>query len=240
MAKVKKRAIKAGAKKKWVKIVSPKAFNNTFLGETYVYEAREAIGKKLTLNLMTLTKNPKNQGINISFEIIGQHEEHLITDFIGLRIMPPVVRRFVRRGKNKVEDSFICITDDGYKVRIKPLIVTRTKAKGSVLTALRKAMKDYIKRAVSKMNYIDLSLDIIDRKFQRSMQDVLKKIYPLSGCNIRWFIRLSKGDTPVQETKKEEKVEKPKAEPVKVEKPVPEPVKEEVKAEEVKAESVKV
>ncbi|MBN2112329.1 hypothetical protein JW707_04505 [Candidatus Woesearchaeota archaeon] len=214
MAKVKKRVAKLGAKKKWVKILAPKMFNNYLLGETYVFDAREALGKTITVNLMTLTKNPKNQGINVSFSITGQHEEHLTTEFIGLRIMPSVARRFARRGKNKIEDSFICMTLDGYKIRIKPLMVTRNEAKGSALAALRREMRIYLTKAIAKTNYDTLSKDIVDRKLQKELQDALKKIYPLSGCHIRWLILLGKGTaSPIKAKKKEAKTEeKPKAE----------------------------
>jgi len=104
MAKLRKTG-KGIAKKKWVQILAPKSFSHQLIGETYVYDSREALGRTVAVNLMALTKNPRRQGINVSFLITGQHEDKLTTDIIGFRIMPPVVKRMVRRGKDKMRVS---------------------------------------------------------------------------------------------------------------------------------------
>ena len=65
MAKPKVRKTGKGApKKKWVEILSPKVFNQQPVGQTYVYEAREALGKPITANLMSLTKNHRRLKIS--------------------------------------------------------------------------------------------------------------------------------------------------------------------------------
>jgi ribosomal protein S3AE len=202
MAKAKKKAVKGAVKKKWVKIVAPKIFNSEFLGETYVYDTREAIGKPMKLNLMTLTKNPKKQGINVGFVVNGQHEDRLTTEITSFRMMPSVVRRMVRRGKEKIEDSFICTTMDKRKIRIKPFVVTRNKAKGSVTTSLRKMMKQFVVNSAAKSNYDSFVKAIVDSKLQREMNETLSKTFPLSRCEIRWLILLSKeAPAPKQEEK---------------------------------------
>jgi ribosomal protein S3AE len=201
MAKVKKKGPKKGtAKKKWFPIVAPKMFNNLTIGETYIYDAREGIGKNLTVNLMTLTKNPKTQGINVSFVVSGQHDGKLTTEFTGYRMMPSVVRRMVRRGKNKIEDSFICSTSDGRKIRLKPLVITRTKAKGSVLTSLRKALKQHIVRTAAKTSYDKISEEIVGNKFQRGTYEALSKLFPVVKCEMRWF-KLLAVEKPAEEKK---------------------------------------
>ena len=214
MAKAKKKATKGAVKKKWVKIVAPKMFNNEFLGETHVYDAREAIGKPITVNLMTITRNPKKQGINVGFIINGQHDEKLTTEITKFRMMPSVVRRMIRRGKDKIEDSFICTTMDQKKIRVKPFVVTRNKAKGSVKTAIRKMMKQFVLNSVAKTNYEDFVKAIVDSRLQREMNEALSKTLPLSRCEIRWLILLGKGKTaePKQEEKKEEAEVEPKQE----------------------------
>ena len=233
------------AKKKWVEIVAPKVFNQMPMGETHVFDAREALGKSMSVNMMSLTKNPKKQGISAKFLISGQHENKLTTDFLGLRIMPPVIKRMVRRGKDKIEDSFLVNTVDGKKVRIKPIVITRSKVKGSVLTAIRKATKMHIARVASKIAYDQLVEELINFKLQRGMHDLLNKIYPVSITEIRWFeLVLKKDDVkkvadvkevkPAEDEKPAEKEEvkpteaepvekKEEAKPVEEEKPVEAP-----------------
>ena len=43
-------------KKKWVQILASREFNNQEMGETYVDEAENCIGRSMELNLMMLTK----------------------------------------------------------------------------------------------------------------------------------------------------------------------------------------
>ena len=48
-------------KKEWYPILAPKIFQNTVLGETYVYEPEQMVGKGITKNLMNLTNDVKRQ-----------------------------------------------------------------------------------------------------------------------------------------------------------------------------------
>lgn len=210
MAKVKKKTRKVVIKKKWVSILAPKMFNSQEIGETYVQDARQALGKDMTVNLMTLTRNPKTQGINVSFEITGQQDDHVITDFTGFKMMPSVVRRMVRRGRDKVDDSFVCSSQDGKKLRVKPLVVTRNKVRGSVLTGLRKSIRSYLTKLIAKTNYEKFAKEVVEKKFQREMKKSLSKVYPLSSCEIRWMHIVKEKKSPVSKKKKvEAKAEKP-------------------------------
>ena len=54
--------------------------------------------------MMALTNNPKKQGVNAKLLVTGQHAGKLLTEFLGMRIMPPDVKRMIRRGKDKIDD----------------------------------------------------------------------------------------------------------------------------------------
>lgn len=213
MAKAAKKLGKGAPKKRWIEILAPKVFNELPVGQTYVYETRQGIGKTINVNLMSLTNNHKRQGTNVTFEVTGQRDDKLTTDFIGLRIMPPVVKRMVRRGKLKMEDSFMCSTLDGKKVRIKPVIVTKSKAKGVTAKLIRKLVKNYMIKSSSKMAYDKLVESIVDYKLQKGAYDEISKITPVSVCEIRWFQLLKKKNSGEEEQPAEtEKQDAPKAE----------------------------
>ena len=239
MAKAKKTKAMQKAKKKWVEILAPKVFNSMPIGETHVFDTREGLGKFVSVNMMALTKNPKKQGTNVKLLVTGQHEDKLTTSFVGLRMMPPIVKRIVRRGKDKIEDSFICSTADGKKVRIKPLVITRSKVKGSVISAIRKATKMYIARLASKLNYDKLVEEIIIFRLQKGLHDVLNPIYPVSISEVRWFeLIMKKGEqikkAEVKEIKKEEAKPEEKTEAKPVEKTEEKPAEVKAPTEEAK------
>ena len=100
--------------------------------------------------------------------------------------MPYFLKRMVRKGTNYVEDSFSAKCEDA-QMRIKPILITRKKVPRAVRKALRNKAKeeltDYIKDKSSK----ELFEEIISNKIQKSLSLKLKKIYPLSLCEIRIF-----------------------------------------------------
>ena len=88
----------------------------------------------------------------------------------------------MRKGRKKIEDSFVIQTKDNVKARIKPIIMTRSKTQRSVLASIRKEAKEFIEEKVKTQNFVDLINNTISTKFQREIRDKLKKIYPLALC----------------------------------------------------------
>ena len=90
----------------------------------------------------------------------------------------------VRRGTNYIEDSFSTKCKNA-EIRLKPFLVTRRKVSRAVRKALRnKAKEELIEWAKDKNTEI-LFEDILKNKIQRELSTKLKKIYPLSSCEIR-------------------------------------------------------
>ncbi len=172
-------------KKKWVTILAPKIFNEMPLGETRVAEIEEAVGRKATVSAMVITGDPQKQSINVEFLVKSSSGDSLQSDVTGYEISPSAVRKMVRRGREKIEESFEAKTADGIKIRIKPVLITRNKTKGSVLKQLRKTARENVLELVSKSSFDALVKDLMLHKFQKSLSDALRKIYPLSICEIK-------------------------------------------------------
>ncbi len=193
-------------KKKWVKIIAPGIFKESIIGETRVAEYEDAIGRIVTVSSMVLTGDPQRQNISLSFEIRKLDGDVLKAEIIGYKITPSALKKMVRRSKDKIEDSFEAKTLDGIKIRVKPILITRNKTKGSINKALRKNMKSLFLKKISKVNYETLIQEMITRRFQKFIIDTLRKISPVSFCEIK-FISI------IKEKKPEAKIEgKPKEE----------------------------
>ena len=187
-------------KKLWVSIVAPKLFSEQQIGETYVTEPKDALGRDLTVSLMTLTNDTQRQNIHVSFKITEAIGTKLSTSVTGYSILPSALRRLVRRERDKFEDSFALVTQDGYKLRVKPFVVTRSRATAGVLAALMKQSRKQLSAAVGKMTYEAFVRELIDHKIQRSAWDALKKIAPLSAFEIKHMSIIGKGEpAPVVE-----------------------------------------
>ena len=201
-------------KKKWVPIVGPKVFNQEFIGETYISEFSEAVGREVSVSLMALSGDPQKQNVVLSFKMIGSNNNAITTDALGYRLTPSAIRKTMRRGKEKIEDSFAATTQDNVKVLIKPVLVTKGRATGAVTVNLRRTMKVQIAKMLSSATFDTVLLDLVNQRFQRALSDSLRKIYPLSVCEIKFF-------SIVKETK--EHAHKAETAPVKTE-AAPQPV----------------
>lgn len=222
-------AVKSKIKKKrWFQIAASQHFNNRVFGETIAEDPANLAGRTVTVSMMNLTGEMKRQNINITFEITNVNEDKARTEIRKYKLTPASIKRYVRKGKNRLDLSFTCDTADGKTVTIKPFFLTVRTTGGAHLTLLRKEAAKLIKEAIKNTKYHDLFTNIITNRFQREIRMKLNKIYPLKSCEIRVLeLKKKKGyfapkdvkvETPKEEIKVEEekKIETPNEEPKKM------------------------
>ena len=223
MAKAKKAQIRVSnwRKKRNIPIEANKVFNNAFLGETLVEDAKLLLGRSISSNLMLLTNDMKKQNTTVKFKITNIVNNKAVAEPVGYSIANASIKRLIRRGKARVDISFLCKTKDNRTVRIKPIIITKNCTTKRVLTALRNNCSILITNHIKETNYADLFLDIVNSKLQRNLFDQLKKIYPLKTVEIRALLieeRVKPGQEAVQqESVQEDVVETPAVENTKQE-----------------------
>ncbi|HJX06163.1 MAG TPA: hypothetical protein VJ461_05615, partial [Candidatus Nanoarchaeia archaeon] len=174
-------------KKKWFPVLAPKLFKEQVMGEIYLYESKAMINRRITVNMMALTGNPRSQHINILFRIYDVKEGKGLTETLGFEMMPSSVKRIVRRGKTKIDDSLVVVTLDNKKVRIKPLLITNNIVKNPVAASIRTSLRDEISRLVGKLTYEKLVEEILGYKLQKHLGGLAAKITPIRESEIRAF-----------------------------------------------------
>lgn len=175
-------------KKRWVPIFGPKMFGDQILGETYIGEMGEAQGRFVTVSMLQISHDPKKQNMSATFKINGQKEGGLAADFYGMKLAPSSLKRMVRRNKEKLDDSFHVVTNDGKLVQVKPLIVTRGHTTSAVLRDIRARMRNMIAYEASRSSYEKIAGDIVDHKLQRYVQEGCSALYPVGVSEIRQFL----------------------------------------------------
>lgn len=103
-----------------------------------------------------------------------------------LQLLPYFLRRMLRKGTNYVEDSFEAECKDAI-VRIKPFLITRRKVSRAIRKALRDKTKEELINYLKNRDADKIFEDILSNNLQRTLSSVLKKVYPLSLCEIRVF-----------------------------------------------------
>lgn len=177
-------------KKKWFTIVAPKEFKEQVLGETSSFDESSLIGRKLSVNLMTLIGDPKKQNSKLIFRITEVKENKASTELISYVMLQTFVRRLNRKDVNKIEDSFVCETKDKVKIVFKSILITNNKTKNAVLTNLRAKAREFLTENTKEVTYNEVIDEIISTNVQRSLRSFLKKIYPLSVCEFKEVTRL--------------------------------------------------
>lgn len=187
MAEVKKtsRVIDTWKAKRWYKILSPAVFGSREIGETMASEEQLLLGRTMSVSLAMVTGDMKKQSTNIVFEIKNIKSGVAETVFKRLEIAPSSVRRMIRKGKDRIDMSIICATNDKGIFRIKPLVITRSQAGGTILAKLRKLIEDALRVEVNKVNSENLLIDVVTGKLQRSVRQRLNKVYPVKQMEIR-------------------------------------------------------
>lgn len=179
-----KQALKI-VKKKWLLIKASKFFNNELLGECYVPGPEHLLGRTISANLANLTGDIRQQSVTLKFLVTSLENDAGIADVVSCEMAPSAIRRVVRKGSDRLDESFICETENGQKVRIKPMIITKAATNSAVHRLLRKALVSNIAKYVKKHAFESLINEIITSKLQTTVKSELKKVYPLKAVEVR-------------------------------------------------------
>ncbi|MEM4325762.1 MAG: hypothetical protein QXU40_00480 [Candidatus Pacearchaeota archaeon] len=139
-----------------------------------------------------LTRILKGKNVILKLKVKVDNNK-AVADPIEIFLVPSFLRRMIRRGVNYIEDSFSCESKDAI-LRIKPYLLTRRKVSRGVRKALREKTKEELINYVKMKNTDAIFSDIISGKIQKFLSLKLKKIYPLSFCEIR-VLKIEKGKT---------------------------------------------
>lgn len=171
-------------KKKWLQIKASKFFDNELLGDCYLASPDLLMGRTVSANLANLTGDIRQQSVTLKFIVTSMEGEAGIADVIGYQMASSAIRRIVRRGSDRLDESFICETSDSRKVRIKPMAITKTITNSAVHRSIRKALINSMVHIVKKHTFDSLINEIITSKLQMAVKADLKKIYPLKAVEI--------------------------------------------------------
>ncbi len=144
------------------------------------FEQKELEGRII---IYDLTRILRGKGAMLQLKVKVDKEE--ITAIPRqIKLMPYYLKRMVRKGTNYVEDSFSATCKDGI-LRIKPFLVTRRKVSRKVRKALREKSREELINYVKDKTIEELFSEILKNQLQKELSLKLKKIYPLSLCEIR-------------------------------------------------------
>ena len=169
----------AKRRKKFIDVDMPLINKETQL---YAYDIKDLDGKFIKYDL-TRTLRGKSVLLSLKVNVEG---DKAIARPVGMKVLPSFLRRMIRKGTNYVEDSFSAKCKDA-QIKIKPFMITRKKVSRAVRKALREKAKEELTNYIKNKGKEELFEDLFKNQLQKSLSLKLKKIYPLSLCEIRVF-----------------------------------------------------
>jgi ribosomal protein S3AE len=169
------------------------------------YEISELDGKFIKYDL---TRILRGKSILMQFKVKVKDNEATALPR-GIILMPYFLRRMIRKGTDYVEDSFLAECKDA-ALKIKPFLITRRKVSKRVRRGLREKTREEIQKYVKDKTSGRIFEEILKNKMQKELSMILKKIYPLSLCEIKSMeieedLEIKEKEIPQEHYKKENK-----------------------------------
>lgn len=168
-------------KKHWFPILASLEFNNQEIGECYLDDASLLKGRKISVNLMNLTKDPKKQNNKIVFLVNEVKENKGLTQITAYETMPSHIKRVSKKAHSKVEDSFLIVTKDEKKIRIKPLITFKNKVSAPLRTKIRSKSREIIARIAKELTHKELIKSILANNLANDVKKEIKIFVPINS-----------------------------------------------------------
>ena len=200
--------------KRWYTIRAPRhpwAFK--VIGETIAEDESMLIGRNYEILQNELDGDFSKMHVKVQFRIAGVVGGDALTEYIGHEMLKDHIRRQVRRDRGKVDDTVDIVTEDGFYVRVKPLLISRNRIKGSQKQEMRTLAREVILKTGATSTWIDLQKSSLDGTLEAKIREAVSKIQPVRGVMIRRTQLIQAGvvtqDGPtLEEIRNQEEVEK--------------------------------
>tara|TARA_A100001037_G_scaffold221956_1_gene199810 strand:+ start:66 stop:965 length:900 start_codon:yes stop_codon:yes gene_type:complete len=200
--------------KRWYSIRAPRnPWSFKVIGETLTEEESYLKGRPYEIMQNELDGDFTKMHVKLKFRISDVVGNDAITEFIGHDVMKDFVRRQIRRDRGKIDDTIDVVTDDGFFVRIKPFIVTRSSVKASQKSETRSVARDVVMKFCGQSTWINVQKALMDGSLEESVSTAISKIQPVRAVFFRRSQLIQEGvvvdDGPtLEEIKAEEKAAK--------------------------------
>ena len=172
--------------KRWFSIRAPRnPWSFRVIGETLAEEPEMLIGRNYEIMQNELDGDFSKMHVKIKFRVSDVLGSDAITEFIGHQMMQDHVRRQVRRDRGKIDDTVDVVTEDGFYVRFKPLILTRERVKSSQKNEIRSVARDTILKAGASSTWVSMQKSVMDGELEALIKEEASKISPIRMVMIR-------------------------------------------------------
>ena len=166
--------------KRWFTIRAPRTpWSFRVIGETLAEEPSQLIGRNYEVIQNELDGDFSKMHVKVVFKVTDVLGNDAITEFVGHELLKDHVRRQVRRDRGKIDDTIDVVTEDGFYVRFKPLMISRARIKSSQKQQMRTIARDIILTTGATSTWFKLQAATLDGTLENKIKEAVSKIQPV-------------------------------------------------------------
>ncbi len=182
--------------KRWFTIRAPRnPWSFRVLGETLAEETDQLIGRKFEIMQNELDGDFSKMHVKVIFRVTEVLGGDVLTEFVGHDVLKDHIRRQVRRHRGKIDDTVDVVSEDGYYIRFKPLVISRSRIKSSQKAEMRTRARDAILQIGATSTWIQLQKFVLDGTMESKVKEAVSTISPVRTVMIRRSQLLQSGVT---------------------------------------------
>ena len=172
--------------KRWYTIRAPRnPWSFRVIGETLAEESEQLVGRSYEMMQNELDGDFSKMHVKVCFRITEVVGGDALTEFIGHDVLKDHIRRQIRRHRGKIDDAVDVVTQDGYYVRFKPLLISRSRIKSSQKAEMRNRARDAILKMGAESTWVALQKAVLDGTMETKVKEAASTISPVRTCMIR-------------------------------------------------------
>ena len=172
--------------KRWFTIRAPRnPWSFRVIGETLAEDSDQLVGRNFEVMQNELDGDFSKMHVKVIFRITEAVGGDALTEFVGHDVLKDHIRRQIRRHRGKVDDTVDVVTEDGYFVRFKPLLISRSRVKSSQKSEMRSRARDAILTMGATSTWIQLQKAVLDGTMEAAVKDAVSTSSPVRTVMIR-------------------------------------------------------
>ena len=171
-------------KKKWYRLLAPKAFDEKEIGSTVGEIDKKVIGRNILVPLYELTGNVSQQFFKLRFRVDEIKGLTAHTKLIGFEITSDYIRRNVRRRRSMIRTINDVVFKDNRKGRITAYTFTHRKINSSQKHEVSRIMKEMIETEAKSKPFEAFVKKCANSELSKEILKEVKKVCPIKRVEI--------------------------------------------------------
>ena len=164
--------------KRWYSIRAPRnPYSFKVIGETLSENPENVVGRIHEVTQNELDNDFTKMHIKLKFRVTEVLNQDAITEFIGHEVQRDHFRRQVRRNRGKVDMVIDVVSEDGFYVRFKLVVISPKRIKSSMKTVIRNIVKDRLYKVASTTTWLKLQASLLNGNLENEVKDSCSSIH---------------------------------------------------------------